>query len=103
VAVGTPAASGDRPQQLVEAASSGNLDQALGGVPPQLQNLVANAANPGFLAGLSDLLLLGALLSFAGAVLALWLVRERAIEREPVESEPEGEPGSDVVPESAAA
>jgi MFS family permease len=103
VAAGTPAASGDRPQQLVEAASSGSLDQALGAVPPQSQDLVANAANQGFLAGLNDVLLLGALLCFAGAVLALWLVREREIEREPVEPEPEGEPGSGVVPESAAA
>jgi hypothetical protein len=48
-------------------------------------------------------LLLGALLSFAGAVLALWLVREREIEREPVEPESESDPESRVVPESAAA
>jgi hypothetical protein len=32
----------------------------------------------------------GALLCFAGAALVLWLVREREIEREPVE--PEGAP-----------
>ena len=29
LAAGTPAASGDRPRELVEAASSGSLDQAL--------------------------------------------------------------------------
>jgi EmrB/QacA subfamily drug resistance transporter len=103
VAAGTPAASGDRPQQLVEAASSGNLDQALGAAPQRSQDLVANAANQGFLAGLNDVLLLGALLSFAGAMLALWLVREREIEREPVELEPESEPRSRALPESAAA
>jgi EmrB/QacA subfamily drug resistance transporter len=101
VAAGTPAASGDRPRELVEAASSGNLEQVLASVPPQSQDLVANAANQGFLAGLNDVLMLGALLSFAGAALALWLVREREIEREPVE--PEGEPKPDAVPEAAAA
>jgi hypothetical protein len=37
-------------------------------------------------------LTLGALLSFAGAVLALWVVREREIEREPLESQGEPEP-----------
>jgi EmrB/QacA subfamily drug resistance transporter len=104
VAAGTPAASGDRPQHLVEAASSGSLDQALGAVPPRSQDLVANAANQGFLAGLNDVLVLGALLCFAGAVLALWLVREREIEREPVEREqPQSEPGSGAVPESVPA
>jgi hypothetical protein len=36
-------------------------------------------------------LTLGAVVSFAGAVLALWLVRERDIERAPVEAHGEGE------------
>jgi EmrB/QacA subfamily drug resistance transporter len=101
VAAGTPAAVGDRPRELVEAASSGGLDQALGAVPPGARDAVANAANQGFLAGLNDVLLLGALLSFAGAVLALWLVREDEIEREQVE--PEREAAPDAVPEATAA
>jgi hypothetical protein len=46
-------------------------------------------------------LTLGALLCFAGAVLALWLVREREIEREPQEAE--GEARSEPLPEAAAA
>jgi hypothetical protein len=46
---------------------------------------VANAAGEGFLAGFNQVLTLGGLLCFAGAALALWLVREREIEREPVE------------------
>jgi hypothetical protein len=87
---GTPAATGDRPRELVEAASSGNLDQALTAVPPEAREAVSNAAREGFLSGLNEVLTLGALVSFAGAVLALWLVREREIEREPVE--PEGGP-----------
>jgi EmrB/QacA subfamily drug resistance transporter len=92
LAAGTPAASGDRPRELVEAASSGNLDQALAAVPPGAREAASNAAREGFLSGLNEVLTLGALVSFAGAVLALWLVREREIERE-----------DGVLPEPAAA
>ncbi|HEU4980877.1 MAG TPA: MFS transporter [Solirubrobacterales bacterium] len=101
LAAGTPAARGDRPRELVEAASSGNLDQALAAVPPQDHHAVANAAGEGFLTAFNDVLTLGALLCFAGAALALWLVREREIEREPTEVE--GEPQSEAAPEAAAA
>jgi EmrB/QacA subfamily drug resistance transporter len=102
LAAGTPAATGERPRQLVEAASSGNLDQALAAVPPQARHLVSDAAGQGFITGLNDVLMIGALLSFAGAVLALWLVREREIEREPVESqEPQRQPETGRLPEAA--
>jgi EmrB/QacA subfamily drug resistance transporter len=96
---GTPAASGDQPRQLVEAASSGSLPQALAAVPQQAQPAVEHAAREGFLAGFNDVLTLGGLVCLAGAVLALWLVREREIEREPTAGEPETE----TVPEAAAA
>jgi predicted MFS family arabinose efflux permease len=98
---GTPAASGERPRELVEAASSGNLDQALATVAPETRQAVSNAAGEGFLTGLNSVLTLGALLSFAGAALALWLVREREIERQPLEFERTA--NSAVLPESAAA
>ena len=98
---GTPAATGDRPRQLVEAASSGSLHQALASVPPGARQGLSNAAREGFLTGLNDVLVLGGVLSFAGAVLALWLVREREIEREPIDAE--REPETDRVPEAAAA
>src|SRR5918995_1121642 len=102
---GTPAASGDRPRELVEAASSGNLDQALATVPPDAREAGSNPAGQGVLAGLNLVLVLGALLSFAGALLALWLVREDEIDREPVESEPEPERRREpeAVPEPVAA
>ena len=57
--------------------------------------MVGNAAEQGFLHGLNEILLLGAILSFAGAALALWLVRESEIERETLVGtalEPEPEP-----------
>lgn len=84
---GTPAATGGHPRQLVEAVSSGNLGQALTAVPPGARGTVSSAAHQGFLAGFTDVLTLGGLLCFAGAALALWLVRERDIEREPVEED----------------
>jgi EmrB/QacA subfamily drug resistance transporter len=74
-------ASGDRARQLVEATSSGSLDQALAAVPPQARDAAAHAASEGFLAGLNDVLTWGAVLSLVGAVLVLWLVREHDIER----------------------
>ncbi|HEY3186902.1 MAG TPA: MFS transporter [Solirubrobacteraceae bacterium] len=83
---GTPFADGGRPRELVEAASSGSLAHALATVPPGAREAVSTAAREGFLAGLNDVLMLGGLVSIAGAAFALWLVREREIERQPMES-----------------
>jgi EmrB/QacA subfamily drug resistance transporter len=99
VTVGVPGMDGERSRELVEAASAGSLDHALAAVPPDARHTLADAAGQGFLTGLNDVLTLGALVSLAGAVLALWLVRERDIERRP--SEADGEP--ERVPEPAAA
>jgi EmrB/QacA subfamily drug resistance transporter len=101
LAAGTPATSGAHPRELVEAASSGNLDQALAAVAPPARQVLANAAGEGFLAGLNAALTLAALLSFAGALLVLWLVRARNLERPPIE--PEYQPQADAVPEAAEA
>ncbi len=91
LAAGTSAANGDHPRQLVEAASSGDLGQAVAGLPPQSHDVVVHAAREGFLAGFNEVLVLGGLLCFVGAALSVWLVREHEIEREPVESvEPRG-------------
>jgi EmrB/QacA subfamily drug resistance transporter len=78
------AVDGDQARGLVEATSSGSLGQAVSSLPEQSQALTRSAAEQGFLHGLNEILLLGAILSFAGSVLALWLVRERDIERETV-------------------
>ena len=80
LATGTRAAAG--PRQLLEAASDGRLGSALAAVPHGARGLVENATREGFLSGLNAILMIGALLAFAGAVLALWLVREHQIERE---------------------
>ncbi|HET7121096.1 MAG TPA: MFS transporter [Solirubrobacterales bacterium] len=86
-------------RQLVEATSSGALPQAVQSLPAKTQEVATNAAQQGFLHGFNEILLIGALLSFAGAVLALWLVRESDIERETLEgtafeAEPEPEPAT---------
>jgi hypothetical protein len=70
-------------------------------VPQQAQPTVEHAAREGFLAGFNDVLTLGGVVCLAGAVLALWLVREREIEREPME--PQSAPDADAVPQTAAA
>jgi EmrB/QacA subfamily drug resistance transporter len=74
--------NGEQSRELVEATSSGALPQAVTGLPEAAQATARNAAEQGFLHGLNEILLLGAILSFAGAVFALWLVREGEIERE---------------------
>ena len=55
----------------------------MGSLPPGSRQAATNAAREGFLAGFNDVLTLGGLL-------ALWLVREREIEREPIETPAEG-------------
>jgi EmrB/QacA subfamily drug resistance transporter len=89
---GTPGATGSRPRQLVEAVSSGNLDNALANVPAGSRATVAHAARQGFVSGLNEILLLGGLLAFAGAVAALFLVRESDIQRSEAVIEPVAEP-----------
>ncbi|WP_369236065.1 MFS transporter [Streptomyces sp. R21] len=81
---GSPTAQGGQPRRLIESVSSGNLDQALAPVPPPSRAAVASAAREGFLSGLNLVLLLGALVCFLSAALALWLVREHEIERQAI-------------------
>jgi hypothetical protein len=83
---GTAATRHGRPRELIEAASSGNLDHALVAVPPQARTTLSNAAREGFITGLNDVITLAALIAFIGAALALWLVREREIDRRPLET-----------------
>jgi hypothetical protein len=84
--------------------SSGNLDSAVASVPAGSREQVADAAREGFIAGFNDIAVLGGLLALASAVAAFWLVRERDIEREPVEVvEPAAEPVIEPVPEPIAA
>ncbi len=80
-------------RQLVEATSSGALQEAVSSLPPGARATVRDAAEQGFVHGLNEIIVLGALLCFAGSAIALWMVRESDIEREVVTGEPlEAEP-----------
>jgi EmrB/QacA subfamily drug resistance transporter len=81
------AVDGSQARSLIEATSSGTLNQAVHTLPAHSQDTVSTAAEQGFLHGLNEILLLGAILSAVGSILALWLVREREIERETVTDE----------------
>jgi len=100
LAAGTPAATGERPRQLIEAVSSGNIDNALASLPAGARERVASAAGEGFLSGLNEIFLLGGIFAVAAAIAALWLVRERDIEREPAEL-PTPQPARELEPEAA--
>ena len=88
--------SHDQARGLVEAASSGALPEALRGVPASARGAVRGATEAGFLHGLNEILMLGGILCLAGAAAALWMVREREIDRgevgagtdAPLEAEP---------------
>jgi predicted MFS family arabinose efflux permease len=105
IAAGTPAAQGSRPRELVEAVSSGHLNDAVAAAPPGARAGIADAAHQGFLAGFNEILVLGGIFAVAASLVALWLIREEDIEREtPIEVEPSFIPGEgDAVPELVAA
>ena len=75
----------EQAQLLAEGVSSG----ALG---PDVPAAVAAAARQGFLDGLNLVLVMGAVLAFAGALLTVWLVRESDLIVHPDESPTTGRP-----------
>jgi EmrB/QacA subfamily drug resistance transporter len=95
---GTPTATGDHPRQLLEAASNGQLGSAIAHLPHGTQALAASATREGFLSGLNVILVIGAVVAFAGALFALWLVREHEIEREQPQHIPAREAQLEPVP-----
>src|SRR5947209_8643703 len=95
---GTPTATGGHPRQLLEAASNGQLGSAIAHVPHRAQSVVASATREGFLSGLNVILVLGAVVAFAGAIFALWLVREYEIERDQPQRIPAPEAQLEPVP-----
>jgi hypothetical protein len=69
----------------VEAVSAGKLHDAVVALPAGAGRILVHAARQGFLSGLNEVLLLGGFLAVVGAIVALLLVREREIERSPVQ------------------
>jgi EmrB/QacA subfamily drug resistance transporter len=72
---GTPVAG--HTHQIADAISSGQVSGAIASSPGPARVLVANAAQAGFVDGLNLILLIGAIVAFAGAALALVLIRQR--------------------------
>jgi EmrB/QacA subfamily drug resistance transporter len=94
---GSPVPAG-KVDQLGEAVSSGGVQQAIQNVPAGTRDVVAEAARKAFIDGLNDILVIAALVAFAGAICALALVRSSDII---VPGPPPAEPSG--VPERAAA
>lgn len=80
-----PPGAADR---LAEAVSSGGAAAAARAVPPQARELVAEAARRAFIDGLNEILIVAAVVAFAGAVLALLLVRRRDFVTAPANAAP---------------
>ena len=72
---GTPLAA--RAHQIAEAVSNGSASQAIRAVPPQLRGIGASAAKAGYIDGLNDILLVGAVVALVAAALTLVLIRQR--------------------------
>ena len=71
-----PPGASDR---LGEAVASGGVQQALQAVPAQAREAVAAAARQAFIDGLNDILVVAAVVAFAGALLSLLLIRSKDI------------------------
>jgi EmrB/QacA subfamily drug resistance transporter len=65
------------PSGLDELIAAGGSRAAVAAAPPRLQGQVGDAAGAAFIAALNDILLIGAIVVFAGAVLSFALVRKR--------------------------
>lgn len=63
--------------RLAEAVASGGAGQLIAAAPPQAREALAAAAREGFISGLNDIFLVGALIALVGGLLALLLVRGR--------------------------
>jgi len=81
--------------QLARAVASGSIQQVVRAVPPQARPHAAAAAKSAFISGLNEILLVASFVAFAGAVLALVLVRRRDFVAASAQAAggPEPEPG----------
>jgi EmrB/QacA subfamily drug resistance transporter len=72
---GTPLAG--HAHAIADTIASGQVSGAIASAHGPAREIVANAARTGFVDGLNTILLVGAIISFTGAVLALALIRQR--------------------------
>ncbi len=62
---------------LAQAVSNGSVIQAIQTVPAHLRGLAGGAAKAGFIAGLNEVLLVGAIIALVAAALTIVLIRQR--------------------------
>jgi len=70
---GTPVSG--RSHELAQAVAGGGTQQIVEQAPPPIRSVIAHNAEAAFVAGLNELLLVGASIAFAGAILSFVLVR----------------------------
>ncbi len=63
--------------RIADAISAGGAGHVLNGTHAGAHRLVAHAARAGFVSGLNEILLVGAILAFIGALASFMLIRER--------------------------
>jgi EmrB/QacA subfamily drug resistance transporter len=83
---GTPVAG--HAHAIADAVAGGGASGAIAGTPAVAQAAVAHAARTGFVDGLNEILLVGAIVVFAAAALALVLIRQRDYVTEGAETAP---------------
>jgi EmrB/QacA subfamily drug resistance transporter len=91
-----PAALRPLAGDLAEPVASGSTETALARAPEGTEGFLANAAREAFISGLNEILLVAAVIAFAGAVLSFVLVRSRDFRRHELEQAPEAEPALDL-------
>jgi predicted MFS family arabinose efflux permease len=72
---GTPVSG--QAHQLADAVGAGKVSEAIAAAPAPARAAIAHTAQAGFVDGLNAILLVGAIVAYAGAVLALTLIRQR--------------------------
>ena len=86
---GTPLA--DNSHTLAHAIGAGHAAQAIATTPPGLRGQLAAVSTSSFVGGLNDILLIAAVIAFAGAALGLVLIRQRDfVDSSPPEAVPDG-------------
>ncbi|HVS28852.1 MAG TPA: MFS transporter, partial [Solirubrobacteraceae bacterium] len=74
---GTAAGAGGQAHHIGQLVATGSARQAIESAPPSARSAVAHAVRVGFIGGLNEILLIGAVVAFAGAILSFALVRRR--------------------------
>ena len=77
------------PSSFADAVSAGSAQSAIQAAPPGVRAQLTTAANQAFIQGFNDILLIGAIIAFTGAVLGFALVRSRDFV-----TQPEGQPAA---------